>query len=207
MLYPKAIRNKHISIYNYFAVKMNAHLYLLLVLKLTSLGKAGSLAVRKTLDLLSCVGESKERMSTSFHHICRQGWGEFYLGARLAQNDIHEDTKNIVLEHYSSTDFPVLVLVCSVLAPALYAADHHKQVSWRYKWSPPHKLFTTIIWAAVSEESFSEKEVLWFLRTSRKPWNHNPYITYIGSSSLRINLLPFFTEVLTLDSKKLTWNT
>ena len=48
-----------------------------------------------------------------------QGWGEYYSGTRLVQNDKHEYTKNIVLEYYSSTDFPVLVLVCSVLAPAL----------------------------------------------------------------------------------------
>ena len=48
-----------------------------------------------------------------------QGWGEYYSGTRLAQNDKHEYTKNTVLEYYSSTDFPVLVLVCSVLAPAL----------------------------------------------------------------------------------------
>ena len=49
-----------------------------------------------------------------------QGWGEYYSGTRLAQNDKHECTKNIVLEYYSSTDYPVLVLVCSVLAPALH---------------------------------------------------------------------------------------
>ena len=51
----------------------------------------------------------------------QQGWGEYYSGTRLGQNDKHEYTctKNIVLEYYSSTDFPVLVLVCSVLAPAL----------------------------------------------------------------------------------------
>ena len=48
-----------------------------------------------------------------------QGWGEYYSGTRLAQNGKHEYTKNTVLEYYSSTDFPVLVLVCSVLAPAL----------------------------------------------------------------------------------------
>ena len=48
-----------------------------------------------------------------------QGWGEYYSGSRLVQNDNHEYTKNIVLEYYSSTDFPVLVLVCSVLVPAL----------------------------------------------------------------------------------------
>ena len=47
-----------------------------------------------------------------------QGWGEYYSGTRLAKNDKHEYTKNIVLEYYSSTDFPVLVLVCSVFAPA-----------------------------------------------------------------------------------------
>ena len=46
-----------------------------------------------------------------------QGWGEYYSGTRLAQNDKHEYTENIVLEYYSSTDFPVLVR--SVLAPAL----------------------------------------------------------------------------------------
>ena len=54
----------------------------------------------------------------SNQHVC-QGWGEYYSGTRLAQNDKHEYTKNIVLEYYSSTDFPLLVLVCSVLAPAL----------------------------------------------------------------------------------------
>ena len=52
-----------------------------------------------------------------------QGWGEYYSGTRLVQNDKHEYTKNIVLEYYSSTDFPVLVLVCSVLAPALFGMD------------------------------------------------------------------------------------
>ena len=51
-----------------------------------------------------------------------QGWGEYYSGTRLAQNDKHEYTKNIVLEYYLSTDFPVLVLVCGVLAPALILA-------------------------------------------------------------------------------------
>ena len=50
-----------------------------------------------------------------------QGWGEYYSGTLLVQNSKHEYTKNIVLEYYSSTDFPVLVLVCSVLAPALLA--------------------------------------------------------------------------------------
>ena len=57
-----------------------------------------------------------------FHsQVCSQGqgWGEYYSGTRLVQNSKHEYTKNIVLEYYSSTDFPVLVLVCSVLAPAL----------------------------------------------------------------------------------------
>ena len=53
------------------------------------------------------------------HVILMQGWGEYYSGTRLAQNDKHEYTENNVLEYYSSTDFPVLVLVCSVLAPAL----------------------------------------------------------------------------------------
>ena len=48
-----------------------------------------------------------------------QSWGEYYSGTRLAQNDKHEYTKNIAYEYYLSTDFPVLVLVCSVLAPAL----------------------------------------------------------------------------------------
>ena len=53
-----------------------------------------------------------------------QGWGEYYSGTRLAQNDKHECTKNIVLEYYSSTDFPVLVLVCWVLAPALLLSSY-----------------------------------------------------------------------------------
>ena len=47
------------------------------------------------------------------------GWGEYYSRTPLAQNDKHEYTKNIVLKYSSSTDFPVLILVCSVLAPAL----------------------------------------------------------------------------------------
>ena len=34
-----------------------------------------------------------------------QGWGGYYSGTRLAQNDKHEYTKNIVLEYYSSTIF------------------------------------------------------------------------------------------------------
>ena len=58
-----------------------------------------------------------------------QGWGEYYSGTRLAQNDKHEYTKNIVLEYYSSTDFPVLVLVCWVLAPAL---NHWQPGTGRY---------------------------------------------------------------------------
>ena len=49
----------------------------------------------------------------------KQAWGEYYSGTRLVQNDKREYTKNIVLKYYTSTDFPVLVLVCSVLAPAL----------------------------------------------------------------------------------------
>ena len=60
---------------------------------------------------------------------CSQGWGEYYSGTRLGQNDKHEYTKNIVLEYYSSTDFPVLVLVCSVLAPALIVAWWHYKVT------------------------------------------------------------------------------
>ena len=63
--------------------------------------------------------EPRLRGSSSWASIKRQGWGEYYSGTRLAQNDKHEYTKNIVLEYYSSTDFPVLILVCSVLAPAL----------------------------------------------------------------------------------------
>ena len=34
----------------------------------------------------------------------KQGGGEYYSGTRLAQNDKHDYTKNIVLEYYSSTD-------------------------------------------------------------------------------------------------------
>ena len=61
----------------------------------------------------------------------QQGWGEYYSGTRLAQNDKHEYTKNIVLEYYSSIDFPVLVLVCSVLAPALMVS-HMYDMSVKY---------------------------------------------------------------------------
>ena len=32
-----------------------------------------------------------------------QGWGEYYSGTRLAQNDKHEYTKNIVLEYWFSS--------------------------------------------------------------------------------------------------------
>ena len=46
-----------------------------------------------------------------------QGWGENYSGTPLAQNGKHKYTKNIVLEYYSSTDFPVLLLVCSCPSP------------------------------------------------------------------------------------------
>ena len=38
-----------------------------------------------------------------------QGWGEYYSGNRLAQNDQHEYTKNIVLEYNSGTDFRTLM--------------------------------------------------------------------------------------------------
>ena len=48
-----------------------------------------------------------------------QSWGEYYSGTPLDQNDKHEYPKNIVIEYYSSTDFPVLILVCSALVPAL----------------------------------------------------------------------------------------
>ena len=50
-------------------------------------------------------------------------WGEYYLGIVLPKMIIekHEYTKNIVLKYYLSTTFPVLVLVCSVLTPALPA--------------------------------------------------------------------------------------
>ena len=51
-----------------------------------------------------------------------QGWGKYYLGTRLVQNDKPEYTKTIVLEYFSGIDFPVLVLVCSVLTPALVRA-------------------------------------------------------------------------------------
>ena len=48
-----------------------------------------------------------------------QGWSEYYLDTGLAQNEKHKCSKNIVLEYYWSTDFPVVVLVCSVLVPGL----------------------------------------------------------------------------------------
>ena len=70
-----------------------------------------------------------------------QGWGEYYSGTRLAQNDKHEYTKNIVLEYYSSTDFPVLVLVCWVLAPALlkitsmkWRPSYNKDIELTFDW-------------------------------------------------------------------------
>ena len=67
-------------------------------------------------------------MSTGGHVIeC-----EYYSGTRLAQNGQHEYTKNIVLKYYSSTDFPVLVLVCSVLAPALVVTMAHLNWSFFY---------------------------------------------------------------------------
>ena len=61
--------------------------------------------------------------------IVYQSWGEYYSGTRLAQNDKHEYPKNIVLEYYSSTDFPVLVLVCSVLAPTLLFTQYSSLLS------------------------------------------------------------------------------
>ena len=42
--------------------------------------------------------------------------GEYYSGTRLADNYKHEYTKSIALEYYLSTDFPVLVQVCSGLS-------------------------------------------------------------------------------------------
>ena len=44
-----------------------------------------------------------------------QGWGEYYSGTRLPKMI----NMNILKTLHSSTDFPVLVLVCSVLTPAL----------------------------------------------------------------------------------------
>ena len=60
----------------------------------------------------------------------KQGWGKYYSGTRLAQNDKHEYTKSIVREYYSSTNFPVLILVCSVLTPAL-VTSHYLKKCWQ----------------------------------------------------------------------------
>ena len=70
----------------------------------------------------------------SIYHLLlySQGWGEYCSGTRLAQNDKHEYTKNIVHEYYTSTDFPVLVLVCSVLAPALVVV--YSMNTWFNAW-------------------------------------------------------------------------
>ena len=76
-----------------------------------------------------------------------QGWGEYYSGTRLAQNDKHEYTKNIVLEYYSSTDFPVLILVCSVLAPALDTVVLH----WGINMVLLGRIYTYTVQASVSE--------------------------------------------------------
>ena len=69
----------------------------------------------------------------------RQGWGQYYSGTRLVQNDKHEYTKNIELEYYSSTDFQVLVLVFSVLPPNFAYGEINKQSfsnlhSWPQYW-------------------------------------------------------------------------
>ena len=53
-----------------------------------------------------------ESLPRHYHDIINQGWGEYHSGTHLVQNGKHEYTKNIVLEYYWSTDFPVLVLVC-----------------------------------------------------------------------------------------------
>ena len=42
-----------------------------------------------------------------------QGWGEYYMGTLPAHGDTH------VLKFYSSTDFPVLIFICSVRSPTL----------------------------------------------------------------------------------------
>ena len=70
-----------------------------------------------------------QRGKESINNFVLQGWGEFYLGTRLAQNDKHEYTKTIVLEYYLSTDFSVLVLVCSVLAQGLLSGELKSRLS------------------------------------------------------------------------------
>ena len=65
-----------------------------------------------------------------------QGLGEYYSGTCPAQNDKHKYTKNFVLEYYSSTDFPVLVLRFSVLAATLAGAHLNiKMSSYQYSYS------------------------------------------------------------------------
>ena len=52
-----------------------------------------------------------------------QGWGDHYSGTLVLPKMIN---MNILKTLYSSTDFPVLVLVCSVLAPALMKTELYK---------------------------------------------------------------------------------
>ena len=52
-----------------------------------------------------------------------QGWGEYYMGSLRGHSDKHKYTKPFVLMYYLSTDFPILILACSVLAPTLMVTN------------------------------------------------------------------------------------
>ena len=54
-------------------------------------------AVKILFYIFSSIYCTPDRFSDAFSH--DQGWGEYYSGTRLAQNDKLEYTKIIVLEH------------------------------------------------------------------------------------------------------------
>ena len=146
--------------------------------------------------------KGKQGKSEGFDSCGWQGWGEYYSGTRLAQNDKHEYTKNIVLEYYSSTDFPVLVLVCSVLAPALVAGlvtlfgQRDLEIAWMTVKNNNCKCSNQIhildFLACVTlkfDEWWSKKKCIWensnWLRRHLSPLNfhHDPRrILHLGES-------------------------
>ena len=72
---------------------------------------------------------AKQKLRQSGMKYQQQGWGEHYSGTRLAQNDKHEYTKNIVLEYYLSTDFPTFSYSYVQYSTQPWSADTNKSPS------------------------------------------------------------------------------
>ena len=95
------------------------------------------------LDLHICLLEDYKKIGLSLIQLTHlQGWDEYYMyysGTCFAQNGKHKYTKNTVLEFHSSTDFPVLALVCSVL-PQPYSSPPSAAYLRQWTGAPCHYL-------------------------------------------------------------------